>query len=160
MRVVVTSSLVVFGLAILVTCQLAADDNKAKETKAADALLIKAQKICPVSGDEFNHGEAVRTKIGDVVMFLCCEDCKGKDVNKAHMAKITANMIDAQKKCPVMGKALPKDAPSIVVDGRQLFVCCKPCTKKIAADPKKYIAKTDELLTANLKEKKNEPAKK
>lgn len=159
MRTICALTVVAIAVTFLTARQLSADEKKAEASKSADALLMKAQKICPVSGDEFNHGEAFKTKIGDVVMFLCCEDCKGKDVDKAHMAKITANMISAQKKCPVMGKALPKDAPSIVVEGRQLFVCCKPCTKKIAADPKKYIAKADDLLTANLKEKKDDPAK-
>jgi hypothetical protein len=33
-------------------------------------------------------------------------------------------------KCPVCGWDLPKDAPSVVVAGRQVTVCCDECAQK------------------------------
>jgi YHS domain-containing protein len=136
-------------LAMGITCVIGlrgwADDAKA--SKSAEQLLIQAQKLCPVSGEELDgHGKVSKATFDGKTLYLCCDDCKGKPADKEAMAKITANMIAAQKKCPVMGRNLPTNAPSVVVNGRTLFVCCKPCIKKIQADPKKYIAKTDSLL--------------
>ncbi len=153
---------VVSVVAIIVTFGFnyhsSADD--AKESKSIDALLMKAQKICPVSGDAFDHGEASKTTIDGAVIYLCCDDCKGKQPNQDHLAKITANMIAAQQRCPVMGKALPKNAASVVVEGRRVFVCCKPCIKKVQADPKTYLAKVDAMLHKTLGEKKEKAEQK
>jgi len=153
MRKVPALTALAIALMLAAVHHISADDAKSKDEESADALLIKAQKICPVTGDEFDHGEALKTKVDGAVMFLCCEDCKGKPVDKAHMATITANLITAQGKCPVMGKTLPKDAPAIIVEERKIFVCCKPCIKKVQAEPKKFIAKVDAMLRVNLKEK-------
>jgi hypothetical protein len=126
-----------------------ADDKTAHE----DELMIAAQKICPVSGEALGEmGAPVKTKIGDQTVFLCCKACVGKAASKENMQKVTANLIAAQGTCPVLGKPLPKDAASIVVNNREIFVCCKMCLAKIKADPNKYIEKVDEQIEKNLKD--------
>lgn len=126
-----------------------ADDKAAHE----DELMIAAQKICPISGEALGEmGAPVKTKIGDQTVFICCKACVGKEASKDNMQKVTANLIAAQGICPVLGKPLPNDAASVVVNNRQIFVCCKMCIAKIKADPAKYIAKVDEQIEKNLKD--------
>jgi YHS domain-containing protein len=46
---------------------------------AADQALVRAQKICPVSGEELGSmGEPVKVSAGDKTVFLCCEGCRKK----------------------------------------------------------------------------------
>jgi hypothetical protein len=124
-----------------------ADDKTARE----DALMIEAQKTCPITGAALGEmGPPVKTTIGDQTVFLCCKNCVGKEISKENRDKLTANLIAAQGTCPVLGNPLPKDAASIVVKDRQIFVCCKMCLAKIKADPDKYIAKVDAQLQKNL----------
>jgi hypothetical protein len=126
-----------------------ADDKTAHE----DALLIAAQKTCPISGDALGKmGAPVKTKIGEQTVFLCCKACIGKEPSAENRQKLTANLIAAQGTCPVEGTPLPKDAPSAVVNNRQIFACSTDSLTKIKADPAKYIAKVDELLEKNLKD--------
>jgi hypothetical protein len=113
--------------------------------------MIAAQKTCPISGEALGEmGTPVKTTIGDQTVFLCCKNCVGKAISKENREKLTANLIAAQATCPVLGKPLPKDAASITVKDRQIFVCCKMCLAKIKADPDKYIAKVDAQLEKNL----------
>lgn len=50
--------------------------------------------------------------------------------------------------CLVMGDKIGKDSPAVVVEGQEFKVCCKGCIKKIAADPKGYLAKLAEAEKA------------
>jgi len=45
-------------------------------------------------------------------------------------------------KCPVMGEKInPAKSPKIVVRGREYYLCCQGCDKKLQADPDKYLEK-------------------
>lgn len=52
-------------------------------------------------------------------------------------------LVSLQKTCPVTGKSLGSMGapPKIMVQGKPLFVCCEPCSSKIQANPKEYLAK-------------------
>lgn len=50
--------------------------------------------------------------------------------------------------CLVMGDAVDKDSPAVVVEGQEFKVCCKGCIKKIEKDPKGYVAKLAEAEKA------------
>ena len=146
---------VVFGLAALiavaaVAVSTSAADKQAKLSKT-DRLLVQAQKICPVSGKDLESmGGPVKTEVQEMTIFLCCKGCVGQKFSKEHWAKLHVNLIGAQEKCPVMGKPLPKRPAMAVVEKRAVFVCCRPCTKKIEADSKKYLAVVDKFLEENL----------
>lgn len=45
--------------------------------------------------------------------------------------------------CPVSGEdfVVTADSPKVEVDGKTYYTCCSGCAKKLAADPKKYLAK-------------------
>ena len=125
-------------------------EDKPELTKI-ERLLVKAQKICPVSGKDLESmGGPVKAEIDKQTVFLCCRGCLKRKVDQEHWKQVRANLAEAQGRCPVMDKPLPEDPASIVVKQRVVFVCCSPCTRKIKTDPDKYIATVDKLLEKNL----------
>lgn len=117
-----------------------------------DRLHATVQAICPVSGNVLGAmGTPMKVRVGKMDVFLCCESCKQEKVNEKHWSKIAANVKSMQAKCPVMEKELPSNAKSTIVNGQLVFVCCPPCTKKIAAESEKYLTKVDAYLLSSLK---------
>lgn len=134
------------ALAIAGRADQPADESAAKR-KEADRLLIAAQKICPVTGEDLHAmGEPYRAKSGERVVFLCCKSCLGKQIDPEHWKQAQTNLREAQGICPVMKRPLPANAASVVVEGRTIFVCCKPCIEKVKGDPKKALAAVDAQL--------------
>ena len=115
--------------------------------KEADRILIAAQDVCPVTGEPLGSmGAPVRAKSGERTVFLCCKGCLGKKFDADHWKQAQKNMAEAQGVCPVMDSELPENPASVVVEGRTVFVCCKPCIKKIQKDPAKTLAAVDAML--------------
>lgn len=113
-----------------------------RKLPVTDQIQASVQQVCPVSGNLLGAmGTPQKVRVGKMAVFLCCEGCKQDKINKTHWSAIAQNLKQAQGKCPVMEKALPANAKSTIVDGRLVFICCPPCTKKITADPNKYLAK-------------------
>ena len=131
-----------------------ADDSLPDSTRALsrhDQLKIAAQKICPVMGKPLGSmGSPIKVKIGDQELFLCCEACRSKQVDRQHWATIHANFRKAQGKCPVMGKPLPINAKYTIANGQIFYTCCPPCVDKIKADPQTYLTKLDNLYATSL----------
>ncbi len=118
----------------------------------SEQLLIAVQRICPVSGQTLGgHGQPVRARIAGQTGYLCCKACLDGKVDAGHWSTVRANLARAQQKCPVMNKPLPEKPQPVVVDGRLIYICCPPCSEKIAADPEKYFRLVDELYVAHLK---------
>ena len=126
----------------------------AQELSKSDQIHIAVQQTCPISGQKLGeHGSPVKVKIGDERVFVCCKGCLQDKVNPEHWATIHANFAKAQRICPIMKKELPANPKWTIVEGQIFYVCCPPCTEKIAADPKAYLQKLDELYTVSLKRK-------
>ena len=125
--------------------------DREKEQFRHDQLRIAVQEICPTSGERLcAHGQPIKVKVGEETVFLCCQGCLKQKINAQHWATIHANFAKAQRICPVMKHELPKNPKWTIAEGQIVYVCCPPCTKKIAADPKTYLRKVDELYTASL----------
>ena len=138
-------------MAVLVSLPSA---SKAEELSKSDQIRSAVQGICPVSGQKLGSmGTPVKAKIGEEVVFLCCKGCLSGKVKAEHWKTIHANFAKAQGICPVMKKQLPENPKWIVVDGRIVYVCCPPCTKKIAADQETYLKAVDALYAASLKQR-------
>ncbi|REJ65715.1 MAG: hypothetical protein DWQ31_17410 [Planctomycetota bacterium] len=140
---------VMFALVIALTglCSFAS----AQELSQRDQLRIAVQGICPISGQQLGSmGTPIKVQVGEETVFLCCKGCLQKQINPQHWATIHANFAKAQRICPVMKHELPKNPKWTIVEGQIVYVCCPPCTKKIAADPETYLRKVDELYTASL----------
>jgi len=123
----------------------------AQELSRRDQVHIAVQEICPISGQKLGeHGAPIKVKVGEETVFLCCKGCLQGKVNPQHWATIHANFAKAQRICPVMKRELPENPEWTIVEGQIVYVCCPPCTKKIAADPQTYLRQVDELYTASL----------
>jgi len=126
-----------------------------QESAESDQNRIAVQKICPVSGQKLGaHGKPVKAKIGEEIVFLCCKGCTKGKVGAEHWATIHANFAKAQGKCPVMNKTLPNNPKWTIANGRIVYVCCPPCTKKITAAPDKYLKVVDGYYAAHLKSRR------
>jgi len=129
--------------------------DAAQEQKQRDQLRAAVQEICPVSGGKLGSmGEPIKVKVGEETVFMCCKGCLKQKIKPENWATIHANFAKAQGICPVMKHELPKKPKWIIVEGQIVYVCCAPCTKKIAADPKTYLRAVDQLFTASLEAKK------
>ena len=128
-----------------------------KELSEHDKLRIAVQDICPVSGLKLGkHGNPIKVRIGKQKeeVFLCCKGCAKRKINPQHWATIHGNFARAQGICPVMKHPLPKKPKWTFVNGQIVYVCCAPCTKKIAKDPQGTLAQLDKLYLASLQTKK------
>jgi hypothetical protein len=136
------------ALALVAITAAAAD---AQELSRHDQLKIAVQKICPVSGKELGSmGQPIKVKIGQENVFLCCQGCMKGQVNPQHWATIHSNFAKAQGICPVMKHELPANPKWTFIDGQIVYVCCPPCTKKIAADPQGFMQQLDARYLASL----------
>ena len=129
-------SLMVVGLGTQVTAQ---------ELSERDQIRVAVQEICPVSGQRLGeHGAPIKVKVGEEEVFLCCRACLNGKINPQHWATIHANFAQAQRICPVMKHDLPKQPKWTIVRGQIVYVCCPPCTKKITAEPEKFLKQIDD----------------
>ena len=140
-------------LATLTTSPLMAQELSPQQQEQAkrDKIHMTVQAICPVSGQTLGaHGTPLKVKIGEEVVFLCCQGCLKGKVNPEHWATIHANFAKAQRICPVMKHELPENPQWTIVEGQIVFVCCPPCTEEIAAEPKAFLKQVDDLYLASL----------
>ncbi|MBD3674817.1 MAG: hypothetical protein HUJ26_14965 [Planctomycetaceae bacterium] len=110
--------------------------------------------MCPVSGQQLGeHGTPVKVTVGKQKeeVFLCCQACLKGQLNRKHWGTIHANFAKAQAICPVMEQKLPANPKWTIADGKIIYVCCPPCTKKIAAEEEKYLSKLDQLYAKSVK---------
>ena len=51
----------------------------------------------------------------------------------------------AQRTCPVTGKLLGSmgEPPKVLVEGREVFLCCAACEDRLRSDPQQYFQKLD-----------------
>jgi hypothetical protein len=133
-----------------------APTSKEQQQAKRDQLRIAVQEICPVSGQKLGSmGTPIKVALGEQKeqVFLCCKGCASKKVDPKHWGTIHANIAKAQGKCPVMDKTLPKKPKWTIVNGQIIYICCPPCSKKLAATPELFFQKLDEYYTVSLKAK-------
>ncbi len=53
-----------------------------------------------------------------------------------------------------MKHELPDNPKWTIVEGQIVYVCCPPCTEKIAAEPALFLKQVDELYLASLQANK------
>ena len=148
------------ALAIAARAENPANDQanaNTKQEEKIEQLLIAAQKICPVSGMPLDSmGGAIKAESGERTIFLCCKGCFGTPMKPEAWKQVEKNLSAAQGICPVMKKPLPEDPASVVVEGRTVFVCCKPCIEKVEADPAKALAVVNAQLKKHVEAEKPE----
>lgn len=146
-------TLIALSFVTAVAGVVSAGDLSPEEQQKKDQLHIAVQQICPVSGQRLgDHGAPIKVTVGEKKeeIFLCCQGCLQQKIAPKHWATVHANMAKAQRICPVMKKPLPRSAKWTIVGGRVVYVCCPPCTDKIAADPTAYLTAVDTLYAESV----------
>ncbi len=147
------SSLIALSLLVAAATAVRADDPSPEEQAKKDQLRIAVQQICPVSGQKLgDHGTPIKVTVGEKkeVIFLCCQGCLQQKIDPKHWATIHGNMAKAQEVCPVMEKPLPKNPKWTIVNGQMVYVCCPPCTDKVARNPGEFLKKVDAYYASNI----------
>lgn len=148
--------LMLVGLGMLVE---ASGQQAKKETPSErrERLSIAVQAICPVTGEPLTgHAKPVKMVLAESkeVLYVCCEDCVKEKPNAKHLETIRRNLARAQGTCLVMSdNEISEKSKSTIVDGRFVYVCCPPCSKKMNADPEKFLRTLDDRYEAALKKK-------
>lgn len=109
------------------------------------AVLLQTdwiQRTDPVSGKTARMHFFADYK-GRRVFFASAEsvDAFTKEPVK-YLEKVDAELVPAQKTCPVMGGAIN---PKVFVDheGRRIYFCCPACVEAFKKAPEKYLEKVD-----------------
>ena len=123
-----------------------------------EAAVVRAQgpfyplEVCVVSGEEVGSmGDPVDVVVGTRLIRVCCKGCakKAKAKSAAHLARIDAALIEAQRKtyplatCVVSDEELGSmgDPVEVLYGVRLVRLCCKGCEKAFAKDPEAFLAK-------------------
>lgn len=117
---------------------------------------------CVVSGEKLGSmGKPIVKEIDGREVRFCCKGCVGlfeKDAAAYHK-KLDEKIIEQQiahyplKECLVSGKALGETAENHVYKNRLVRFCCDQCVKSFNADPAKHIAKLNEAVIKQQKDK-------
>ncbi|GEM_PF-766419 len=133
----------------------------------ASVLAKEANLICPVTGEDADS--AVSLAHDGTTYYFCCDGCLDKfrenpdkymkssnekayepcehDHAAAEGATAVINAgIDMSDRisnelCPVMGKKVVNSVTTVTYRGKVYGFCCKPCIKKFADNPEKYLKK-------------------
>jgi hypothetical protein len=144
------------------------------ELPAEDRAAAAAQRWCVAEQDNRlgSMGTPVKLTLDGKPVFLCCEGCRShaladekatlktvetlKDINEAFgkLSPADRTLAERQRFCAVntgnrLGSMGPPD--KVVLEGQEVFLCCKGCEEDAKAKPKDTLAAAEKL-------KKSSPA--
>ncbi len=121
-----------------------AEDPKPKEAAAVPAVTVPAfpNTNCPIMGKKASRKLFVDTPMGRI--YVCCVACNKKirqDPERAHEAAYPTVKKAGNTVCPVTGEAIPKEPPTVVLQGYEIAICCKGCADEARAEAQITLAK-------------------
>lgn len=115
----------------LVSALLVAGAALAADAPAVDVPVFP-NATCPIMGKRASTKLFVDTPKGRI--YMCCVRCAAeirKGPDRAHAAAYPRIQRAANTTCPVTGEAIPeKDAPTVVLQGYEIPLCCKDCVEE------------------------------
>lgn len=118
-------------LIIPVIC-LAGSSLTAQEGAALEvAVPAHGNKECPIMGKKSSSALFVDVDGGRI--YICCAPCIRKiqrDPARALKAAYPTVKEVGNAACPITGKALPDDHPTVVLQGQKIGLCCAGCIEK------------------------------
>ncbi len=97
----------------------------------AVAVPLFPNATCPIMGKRASTKLFVDTPKGRI--YMCCVRCAAeirKDPDRAHATAYPKVRKAANTVCPVTGEPIPeKDAPTVVLQGHEIPLCCKDCVE-------------------------------
>lgn len=97
---------------------------------------------CPIMGKPISSRLWVDTPKGR--FWVCCKGCNVEilaDVDTAHRAAYPVVKKLALERCPRTGEPLPPEAPTLVLQGFEIPLCCAPCRDDLVRDSQVVLAR-------------------
>lgn len=133
-------------------------ESPAEYVAAVDKAIIAAQlphypmDTCIIGGGPLDGmGGPIDMVIGNRLVRLCCDHCRGEVEANAHsvLARLDKAAADAQRKtyphatCPISGRDLGgvPNPIEVIAGGKLVRFCCNNCVKKFNNDPQAGLAK-------------------
>jgi hypothetical protein len=149
-----------FLLSFLVcaTAAMPAQDSRPVDKKDPAPSLevtvpIYANSTCPIMGKPASAELFTDSEQGRI--YVCCLPCVKKiqsDLDRAMKAAYPRARKAKNELCPVMGKPIKEGAPSVVVQGIEIKLCCDACKKEMQTNLQVFLAKA---MDPNLVDVKN-----
>lgn len=123
------------------------DDHGSKAGEAKHKISVPtslgAQTTCPITGEELEDKDNYVDYEGHR-MYVCCKKCKKKATANPEMVAFElysqgVALENIQTTCPVSGEELEDKDTFVKLYNKTIYLCCKKCKKKAAADPAKYL---------------------
>lgn len=123
-----------FLLFIVLAAQLAAQGATPGGQTATPEVTVPvfANKTCPIMGKPASSVLFAETANGRI--YVCCPPCNKKilaDVEPSYNAAYPRLIKVENLVCPVTGEKLKEDSPKVIVQGREIGVCCSQCQKEV-----------------------------
>lgn len=141
-----------FALAMVVAPLGAAWSQEGPKDEAQQRrakLRIAVQKICPVSGKPLTAASVAFTHTDPETkeqLYVCCKGCVKGTPKDEHLAVIAESLAAAQKHCLVMkDNEITPESKTAIINGQRIYICCPPCTRKMANSPEPYLKELDRL---------------
>jgi len=97
---------------------------------------------CPIMGKPIS--DKLYTDIDKGRIYICCKACIKKIAaapDKAYQTAYPKLEKAGNTICPITGKEIPKDAPTVVLQGREIALCCEKCPTAAKAAAQVVLAK-------------------
>ncbi len=118
-----------FALSFATTLATAQSDNPpARPAAPAVSVPMFPNSTCAIMGKAISTRLFVDIEYGR--MYVCCKSCNRKIQRDPHNTYKTAYPATKQvgnTVCPVSGKPIPEKAPTILLQGHEIALCCEKC---------------------------------
>lgn len=128
------------------------DDKKDPATSLEVTVPIYANATCPIMGKPASAELFTDTEQGRI--YVCCLPCVKKiqaDLDRAMKAAYPRARKAKNELCPVMGKPIKEDAPTVVVQGIEIKLCCDTCKKEMQTNLQVFLAKAMDPKVVDVK---------
>lgn len=118
------------------------DEKKTGSNELEVNVPIYANATCPIMGKPASAELFTDTEKGRI--YVCCLPCVKKiqsDLDRAMKAAYPRTKKAKNELCPVMGKPIKEDAPTVVIQGIEIKLCCDSCKKEMQTNLQVFLAK-------------------
>lgn len=137
----ITLTLVCLGI-IVGSNHAQTSKTDAPPTKTTAIVPLTPNATCPVMGKPISTKLFVDTKFGRI--YVCCIACNKKirqDPEGMHKAAYPKVEKVGNTTCPVSGVVIKGDAQKVLLQGREINLCCKDCVKPAQDNAQVTLAK-------------------
>lgn len=114
----------------------------AQESRPTVEVPSYPNSTCPVMGKPVSLKLYVDTAYGRI--YMCCAGCTKRikaDPEAAYKAAYPKVEKAANTNCPITGEAIKKGSPTVLLQGKEIALCCEDCIEKAKGEAQATLAK-------------------